>query len=224
MSEMTIPEIAERLNQRAAASRSENFSSFAKTLKAKRLPSRKIFEPATTFEDWAFHYGGRAELQFNIGIEKLGSATFVRHEVAFSLEPSQTLPSIDILVPKVALFNDYLRSGFDAPPDFRMWYYKNGTRSENRLPTVITPDLIKRGVFIFLGAVQPIQDIDDDRILSDFDLAGGPLWEQSAQHARRTDFAMIMQRGQWPSLTATIRRRVQSLPPKAVQPPPEPNT
>ncbi|KVR40728.1 hypothetical protein WK17_21200 [Burkholderia multivorans] len=109
-------------------------------------------------------------MQFNIGLETIDGGTFVRHGVAFSLEPSQTLPSIDVLVPKVGLFNDFLRSSFDAPLDFRMWYYKGGQRFEIGFPTAITPDLIETGVFIFLGAAQPIDHIDDDKILSDFDL------------------------------------------------------
>ena len=73
----------------------------------KRLPSREIFTSVTTFDDWAFHHGGRKELQFNIGLESLEGGGEIRFGVAFSLECSQSLPSIDILVPKIDLFNDF---------------------------------------------------------------------------------------------------------------------
>ena len=34
-----------------------------------RRPGRDIFTPQTTFDKWAFHHGGRSELQFNIGTD-----------------------------------------------------------------------------------------------------------------------------------------------------------
>jgi hypothetical protein len=37
-----------------------------------RLPTQNIFTSLTTSEEWAFHHGGRREIQFNIGIERLG--------------------------------------------------------------------------------------------------------------------------------------------------------
>ncbi|MGH2403364.1 MAG: hypothetical protein ACRDGN_02765, partial [bacterium] len=59
--------------------------------------------------NYAFHVGGRTELQFNIGEEERDGQAVVRHGVAFSLELSQSLPSIEPLLPKIARFNDYVR-------------------------------------------------------------------------------------------------------------------
>ena len=74
-------------------------------------PGHDIFRPNTkTITDyWAFHYGGRSELQFNIGLENNRGTDELWYGVAFSFKTNQTLPSIDILIPQVAVFNDYMR-------------------------------------------------------------------------------------------------------------------
>ncbi|WP_176316824.1 hypothetical protein [Burkholderia vietnamiensis] len=135
-----------------------------------RLPSRKLFLPATISDDWAFHYGGRAELQFNIGMEESDGKKYIRHGVAFSLEPSQTLPSIDSLLPKMRLFNEFLRTKFNAPADFKMWHFRKGVRSDSRPLAPLSQELFQTGIFVFMGALVPIDKIDFDRILRDFDL------------------------------------------------------
>jgi len=61
-----------------------------------RKPGSQIFSNATISEWWAFHHGGRKELQFNIGFEEEG----FRYGLALSLEASQTVPDITILFPK----------------------------------------------------------------------------------------------------------------------------
>jgi hypothetical protein len=125
----------------------------------KRLASQDIFTSTTTFDNWAFHYGGRKELQFNIGLESLDSGSEIRFGVAFSLECSQSLPNIEILLPRIALFNDYMQSNPDSFADMRMWHYQ-GNRSTDYSPSSIPPELIKEGVFIFLGIRQPIDHLD----------------------------------------------------------------
>lgn len=130
----------------------------------KRLPDQDIFTSKTTFVDWAFHHGGRKELQFNIGLESTNTIDQVRFGVAFSLERSQSLPTIDILVPKIALFNDYMQSNPDAYSDMRMWHYQGG-RSTDYAPSTIPAELITEGVFIFLGIRQPVDNIDYEAAL-----------------------------------------------------------
>ncbi len=134
----------------------------------KRLPSREIFTSVTTFDDWAFHHGGRKELQFNIGLESLEGGDEIRFGVAFSLECSQSLPTIDILVPKIALFNDYMQSNQESFADMRMWHYQGG-RSTDYTPSVIPPELVTEGVFVFLGIRQPVDLLDYDSALRAMD-------------------------------------------------------
>lgn len=133
----------------------------------KRRPGSRIFTDQTTFDDWAFHHGGRKELQFNIGYVDDHSNS-IRHGVAFSFELSLTLPSIDTLIPKVKLFNDYISLNVDEFKDMRLWYY-NPARSVDLPPMAIPSDLIKEGVFVFLGNRQPIGRIHYAKILEDFD-------------------------------------------------------
>ena len=127
----------------------------------KRLASQDIFTSTTTFDDWAFHYGGRKELQFNIGLESLDGGNEIRFGVAFSLECSQSLPSIDILIPKIAMFNDYMQSNSESFADMRMWHYQDN-RSTDYTPSPIPPELITEGVLVFLGVRQPIDHLDYD--------------------------------------------------------------
>lgn len=135
--------------------------------KLKRRPGDKIFSTHTTFDDWAFHHGGRTELQFNIGADGDNNDD-LRHGVAFSFELSQTLKSIDVLVPKVKFFNDFMELNAGEFSDMRMWHYDNG-RSVDRPPGPIPSGLVTEGVFVFLGNRQPAKRIDYEKILDDFD-------------------------------------------------------
>jgi len=133
-----------------------------------RLPTRSIFTSQTTSEEWAFHHGGRQELQFNIGIERLGGGDELRYGVAFSLETSQTLPKIDVLIPKVRLFNDFMQLYPEQYADMRMWHYY-GQRSTDYMPASIPPELVTQGAFIFLGKRQPLERLDYEALLDCFD-------------------------------------------------------
>ncbi|CAG9268295.1 conserved hypothetical protein [Paraburkholderia unamae] len=171
MDSITIPQVAEQLNQRAEGYEIGKLQHLrVKLKKLRRLPSRKLFHAATIADDWAFHYGGRAELQFNIGMEQSDGKKYIRHGVAFSLEPSQTLPSIDLLLPKMRLFNEFLRTEFNAPADFRMWHFRKSVRSDSHPPTPLSHDLFQTGIFVFMGVLVPVDELDIDRILRDFDL------------------------------------------------------
>ncbi|WP_054086870.1 MULTISPECIES: hypothetical protein [Pseudomonas syringae group] len=117
------------------------------------------------FENWGWHYGGRKELQFNIGIE----GEFVRYGVAFSLECSQSLPNIDVLVPKIARFNEYLNEFCENFSDLRMWHYESDVRSSEYMPSSIPQERVKEGVFIFLGARSKKNAVDYDQILKILD-------------------------------------------------------
>lgn len=132
----------------------------------KRLPHRSIFHPDTIKEDegYAFHYGGRHEIQFNIGFE----GAIFRHGIAFSFEPSQTLPNIQVLVPSVRRFNEFLAIYPQEFADMVMWHWDHGARSTDHPPAPITPDLVRNKVFVFLGRVQQPGQIDFDLIVQDF--------------------------------------------------------
>jgi hypothetical protein len=162
--------IVKEVNARAEFHRIGTLQKIRRVLKPKkRLPTQKIFSRLTTKDDYAFHHGGRTELQFNVGVETVDGATYVRHGVAFSLEPSQTLPSIDVLIPKVRRLNEFFQVHPDHFGDLRMWHYERDIRSADHMPTPIAPELVRLHIFICLGRVQPVDAVDIELILSDFD-------------------------------------------------------
>jgi hypothetical protein len=134
-----------------------------------RAPTQHLFDSRTIFDEYAFHVGGRTELQFNIGLESVEGQECLRHGVAFSLELNRNLPKIDLLVPKVARFNEFLRVYADELSDLRMWHHFAGRRSTINPPAVIPPEIVRPGVFIFLGRLQPSAQPDIGLILDDFD-------------------------------------------------------
>ena len=50
-----------------------------------------------------------------------------------------------------------------------MWHFQQETRSDEYMPSAISKERAKEGVFVFLGKRFPIDQLDYDRILSDFD-------------------------------------------------------
>jgi hypothetical protein len=163
MPPITIAEIAAVLNEKAKTHPIGELQVIRKSLhNLEKLPGRDIFRPETTDKEdkWAFHYGGSTELQFNIGRDR--TDTTLRHGVAFSFEPSQTLPSPDVLVPKVRRFNDYLDLHPRLYADMWMWHFDKTGRSTNYIPGRIPPELVRRDVFVFLGRLGPIDNLDYD--------------------------------------------------------------
>lgn len=124
-----------------------------RVLGLQRRPSRNLLDYARA-EDWTFHVGGRHELRFNLGFETppFEEGDF-RFGIVFSLEMSRSMPAIEPLVPKIALFNDYLREHQDELAGLWMWHHAAGGRSPLRRPVVIDSTLVRSGVFIFLGGI-----------------------------------------------------------------------
>jgi len=165
---LNIPAIANRLNELAPSHPIGKLQAIRTELKElKRRPGDKVFSTHTMFDNFAFHHGGRRELQFNIGYEDDGHDK-LRHGVAFSFERSQALPSIRVLVPKVKYFNDFMELNAGEFSDMQMWHYDDG-RSVDRPPGPIPRGLVTEGVFVFLGNRQPANKIDYEKILDDFD-------------------------------------------------------
>ncbi|MEG3755319.1 hypothetical protein [Psychromonas arctica] len=160
-----LGQIAEEINNNANDYNVGNLQALRKNIGSlSRLPSRFLFDQRTVFEEWGWHYGGRKELQFNIGIE----GNLLRYGVAFSLECSQSLPSIDVLIPKIALFNEFLSESSDLFSDLRMWHYEEN-RSHDYMPSSIPEELIREGVFVFLGGRQELNKIDYSLVLETLD-------------------------------------------------------
>lgn len=166
---LDIPAIADRLNALAVSYAVGQLQDIRTQLKQfSRRPGTKIFDGKTITQYWACHFGGRRELQFNIGCEDGENNDELRHGVAFSFETSRTLPDISCFYEKVKLFNDYIETNAEDFRDMRMWHYADG-RSVDRLPGPIPSALVTKGMFVFLGKRQPAPRIDYTTILDDFD-------------------------------------------------------
>jgi hypothetical protein len=169
--QLDIAAIAQQLNARARTHVIGELQTIRAKLKGlARRPGTNIFSSRTIHEDWAFHHGGRSELQFNIGTEDAFGGIELRHGVAFSFELSQTLTSIDGLIPKVRLFNDYLRDHPEAFAGMRMWHHREHESPSSAYPPgPVMPELVTPGPFVFLGKRQPADNIDYETVLNDFD-------------------------------------------------------
>lgn len=167
---ISLTAIIQQIERKAETREIGHLQAIRKELKSKtRLPYHRIFHADTIKEKdgYAFHYGGRTELQFNVGFEP---GNMFRHGVAFSLEPSQTLPDITLLLPKVERFNEFLTLYPQLFSDMAMWHWVKGERKQSdHYPAPITHNLMKNGFFIFLGKMQPSIDIDYGLIVEDFD-------------------------------------------------------
>jgi hypothetical protein len=147
----SISEIANELNNRAVDHPIGNLQKIRQELRGlSRPPTRNIFDQRTIFENYAFHVGGRQELQFNIGTEDRDGIEVIRYGVGFSLEPSQSFPDIEVLRKLVARFNEFLRVHPDEFSDLRMWcYHRDVLQTEDYVPVPIPDDRFKLGAFIF---------------------------------------------------------------------------
>ena len=137
-------------------------------LHGKQQSGEKLFREPTITDEWACHYGGRAELQFNIGYDG-ATEDMIRSGVAFSFETSRSYPVIDPLIDKAKLFNDFLRINSELYGDMRMWHWQNQTRSGETRPGPIPPEQATIGVFLFLGNLRPISEVTHDLVLNDMD-------------------------------------------------------
>ncbi|MBR1029396.1 hypothetical protein [Bradyrhizobium liaoningense] len=165
-----IASIAHAINARAKSHDIGALQTIRKEIHGfSRRPGSNIFSGQTIHPHWAFHHGGRSELQFNIGLEDNTGKQQLRHGVAFSFELSQALPSIDVLVPKARSFGEYLQLYPDLYADMRMWDYRDGVRGSDHPPGPVAPELVRPGCFVFLGKRQPTDAIEYSMILADFD-------------------------------------------------------
>ncbi len=191
--------LAEEINEAAAAHpRMCEFQEIRRRIHdLPRVRTNKIFSKQTTFDYWAFHSGGRNELQYNIGFEDEESFRF---GVAFSLEPSRTLPQPLVLSPKIEKLNKYVSKNRSAFQDLSSWSWcpnRSPARSAI-LPAARFPsELIRLGNFLFLGRLIPKREFNPiavvflfDRLLDTYEYVEGnsPLKKRHVNLRRGFEF------------------------------------
>jgi hypothetical protein len=167
----SIEKIATSINE---ASRKHEFGQFQQLrshLNGKKRVRSVIFDikkkSVSEKYGWAYHTGGRDEIQFNIGFEEHEKR--FRYGVAFSLEPSQSFISIDPLRPKIERFNEFVRVNAAKLADYRIWVWrKDKILKRDTAVREITEDEIEKPNFIFMGKFSSIEDVDIIGILDCF--------------------------------------------------------
>ena len=167
-----ISAVATDINRIAHSFEFGKLQEIRKRLKGMKRAPAVIFDVAKLSvndeKGWAFHTGGREELQFNIGIEKKEDR--FRFGVAFSLETSRSMTDISTFLPKIDRFNDYVRRNARELDSYRMWIWRGAE--------IIVPDTavrsiieneVKVGNFIFLEKSAPTEPIDISEIGRTFD-------------------------------------------------------
>jgi len=170
----TIKEIAEKLNKDSVNYEIGKLQDIRKELNGLKSKSGSaIFRDATIFENYAFHYGGSCELQFNIAFEDIKGTKMLRYGFAFSLQPSQTLPDIALLYPKILKLNTIIANNPQRFKDYKMWAFQgkklNRKRTETKNVEEISENLVQNGTFIFIGKLIDINSITTNEILKTFD-------------------------------------------------------
>jgi hypothetical protein len=102
-------------------------------------------------DNYAYHSGGRKEMQVNIGFEP--DREEFRAGFAFSIEPSRSLTEpVEIFEPKIKRFNEFLEKNYDKYSDLMMFNHDGDSiRSENYPIEQIGDNLVDIGMFIFFG-------------------------------------------------------------------------
>lgn len=163
---MNIKEIAYKINEKSKNYKFGKLQDLRKEIKGltKKASSMIFIDQTISNEGWAFHYGGRKEIQFNVGFESEG----LRYGIAFSLETSRSLPELSVLYPKILKLNSLIRNEPDLFIDYKMWFWR-GERSKIEDVREIDDKLVQNGTFIFIGKIMDVDNIDYDEILSTFD-------------------------------------------------------
>jgi hypothetical protein len=178
MSDPDLDAIVTELGRRAAGHQIGELQTIRAQIKGiplpKSQPARRLFGKTRTSVggDYTFHYRGGSELQFNVGFEP--DKRKFRYGVALSFEPGQSKPWPELsenLRPKVVRFNEFLALNAGLFGDMRMWHDENNRRvGGDEMPAPIPWERAdKKGVFIFLGKRQDIDQIDYEAVLSDLD-------------------------------------------------------
>src|SRR5262249_49364465 len=120
---------------------------------------------------WAYHWGGRTELQFNIGLDEHHDFP---HGVAFSFGESREYPSDElmaILRPQVLRFNEFMREHPRAYRDMELWVWDDAVKEivHDGGPGPIPLNLLSAEVFAFLGKTQPLREVEYQQVLKEFD-------------------------------------------------------
>lgn len=179
---MRIGPIIDKIEQLAVDRPFGKLPQLRKALKPRAQAHRRIFYSVRSLDvprtewDYAFHRGGRREMQFNVGLEDRRET--LRYGIAFSFQGSRYLTNLDVLRPISQTIQPFCREESRISLSFLMWTHEGEDRSERFAVRPISDELFRWGVFAFVGSTQPakMRSIDYGRILDDLEWLM-PLYE-----------------------------------------------
>jgi len=175
---MTIREIAERINELSINYEIGNLRQIRKDIHENptRMRENSIFSNQTIFDDYAYHTGGRKELQINIGlIEGQDDCEFLRYGVALSLERGITLRTpVKTLRKQFYRLFQFIITNEERFSDFFFYCHDKNDRNyilPNEYPDRLNNSLLEEGNFIFFGKKVRVSEIDFNDIMETLDRA-----------------------------------------------------
>ena len=163
LTQPSIQEITDTIEDRATDFEFGRLQDIRQRLKGLQRRSSTIFKPITIHDNYAFHYGGRTELQFNIGFESDDNdVRTLRHGVAISLKRGPSVNVIDeSIFNRIDRLNEYIDLHADQLSEFQMynsWYNSNDWSGYHALRP-LPPEVVDLDAFIFIGRHQSADQV-----------------------------------------------------------------
>jgi len=148
-----ITEVIAKFNELVKTSPLSNF--YARRAKIRGISTRnrdliiRKGKDSNDFAGYGFHWGGRDELQFNLGFDE---DSFFRYGVAISLESGQDLPDpVNALTPSINSLNTVISNNPRLFSGFSISYHYSDKRIHEKQVRLIPKEWIKKQSFIFIG-------------------------------------------------------------------------
>jgi|GEM_PF-631034 len=175
---MNIKEIAFKINE--LGSENDNLFSKIQEIRFKHLNKQpRTWSPFAEYsikDNYAFHSGGREEIQFNIGEDFINYKTVFRFGIAFSLEKSPSLKEPEKVFKRIIeRYNEFLQNNQSFFNGFSFWYYRLHEFGEYfETVKLIDETLSQTNNFLFIGkffekSISEITEKEIKIILETFD-------------------------------------------------------
>lgn len=147
---MTIRNIADVLNEALSKSLLKDFQADrAARLGNSKPGSRHLFSNRTIHPTYAYHDGGRSELQFNIGFE---NGNIFRYGIAISLQKDRSLiDPVSSMEGRIRKLNELIHDRSELFNGLQIWHFQGDVRGEIRPVDEIPAAWITKDSFIFIG-------------------------------------------------------------------------
>jgi hypothetical protein len=174
---MNIKEIAYKINEIGSANKNQ-FSKIQE-IRYKHGKNPRTWKPFAEYsimDKYAFHSGGREEIQFNIGEDYIDDKTVFRYGIAFSLESSPSLKEPEKVFREIIdRYNIFLQKNPTFFKGYSFWYYRQHEFGEYfNFVKPLENNLFQVDNFLFIGkyfenSIEEITEKEIKIIIKTFD-------------------------------------------------------